>query len=747
MKLIACMAAATISIKCEVAFAQVDETLSDEFILEEIVVTATKRTANLQSVKASVGVLTGNNLKDSGYTGLEDYAKAIPSLDIVDANPIQQRVTIRGVSNTVGPALVGFYVDEIPLTSSQFDQPALRALDLERLEVLRGPQGTLYGEGSIGGTIRYVTNKPDTTDFSGSVSATYSDMAQSADEGLKLSGVINLPLVEDKLAVRVVAFKNDNSGYIDNAGLDLKDVNSSDAFGGRVAVRWKPTDSITIDASAHLNHIEIDGGSASAPGTYIQDGSSFFSEGLLSVREDEFEAYNLTANIDLGWADFLSASTWTDRETSASGGLSPDLADFIIGTINFGFGGSATDAARFSNSESANFSQEIRLSSKGESNLVWILGGFYQKLESSQIVKFNALPDSTPLLEMFFGPGAELFGNKFEDETKRVALFGSLTYHLSDQLSVEAGLRWFDEDVKMTSSIWGLVIGGPFTEPALPPLDSSGDKGVIPRIAMSYDLSDDSMIYASASKGFRSSSPYTQSQFAVDVDGILDGLTGVPAETLWSYEFGVKSMLLEDKLRINASVYHVDWANYRTLVLLNAGTGDVAQRDVGDASILGFEVEVTALITDHFQLTFSGNVADAETNSATMDTNPITGANVSLPAGQKLPTTPEYKMSAMAKYNIPLNDSLDLDLIGTIYSTGEQFSTVMNLDEGHLDAYTTFSLRAKLRSESWDISLFCNNCGNKYAAGSANLYALDGSVGDVYTIRPRTIGIQLDARF
>jgi len=288
-------------------------------VFEEIVVTALKRSSTLQSTPISISAVSAEKLEKMGADDMIDYIRSVPSLSLVDGGPGQRRLVIRGVQGT-GEAQVGLYYDETPVTgapgagnSPGDSQPDIKLFDVERVEVLRGPQGTLYGSGSMSGTLRVIFTKPNTTEFEGAFDGTISSTAHGGGN-YELNGMVNVPLVEDKLAARAVLFWRDEAGYIDNVRLGIKDHNSQDTWDGRFMVRFNATENLTIDASAVLQRSNINGDNKWNPAI----GELQIDEFTRTPFFDDTDIFNVTLNWDLDFATLTGSSSYYERRAEVN---------------------------------------------------------------------------------------------------------------------------------------------------------------------------------------------------------------------------------------------------------------------------------------------------------------------------------------------------------------------------------------------------------------------------------------------
>jgi iron complex outermembrane recepter protein len=708
--------------------------------LEEVVVTANRREQSLLEVPQAISALPESFLESLGADRFSDYARFVPGLEFAEFSPGQTRITIRGISNelSVGVPTVSYYVDEIAITSPlQTGQPDFKLYDIERVEVLRGPQGTIYGEGSLGGTVRVITRKPDTENFEGSAELSYGSI-RSGEPEYGGNAMVNIPLVPGKLAARVVGIYRDEGGWIDNVapGFEQKDTNAARTRGGRIALLFTPTDQFTLTGTMFMNRLEVDNANV------INSGTDFSGQGL-TRRADDYDLYNLTADYRFGGFTLTSSSSYVTRPTDS---IASDPAA-TLGTINFigSLLGSTpvTRSLAISSADTKAFTQEIRLVSSAEQRLRWIVGGFYRDIDAGS----PATRVTTPA--MTFGPGnpygqpagaavpGGILTNESQTDFENIAAFGELTYALTDRLDFSLGARWFDETQDVLRGSSGALVGftnGVFT-PA-PFIGENSDSGVTYRGSLSLQIDPSLLLYASISSGFRSGGVNT-----------LTLLPGIPAtydsdETI-NYEAGVKLAAAGGRVQLNAALYYIDWHDFQIEEF--SPTLSVAfLSNLGQAHSAGVEVELRAQPTDNLTLTASGTLQESETDTSFQGSS---GGVVE--EGARLPFTSKYKFAFAADYVFPLGGSRFQGVLhGDVSRVGDSVSRLepgvneaFGFGTNELDAYTLVNLRAGVESERYGVYAFLNNADDVVAQ------LADDNFGGHYRNKPRTLGITVTARF
>lgn len=709
-------------------------------VLEEIVVTANRRAESLMDVPQAISALPDSFLADLGADQFSDYARFVPGLEFAEFSPGQTRITIRGVSNelTVGVPTVSYYVDEIAITSPlQTGQPDFKLYDIDRVEVLRGPQGTIYGEGSLGGTVRVITNKPDADSFAGSTELGYGSI-RSGEPEYSANAMLNVPLVPGKLAARVVGIYRDEGGWIDNVapGFEQEDTNSSRTRGGRLSLMYTPTERFTLTGTMFVNRLDVDNANV------INSGTDFAGQGL-TRRADDYDLYNLTADYRFDAFTLTSASSYVSRQADS---IASDPAA-TLATINFvgSLLGSepVTRSLAVSSADTKAFTQEVRLVSNSESRLRWIAGGFYRDIDADA----PSVRITTPA--MSFGPGnpygqpagAEVPGGILSNESHtdftNVAAFGEITYALTDGLDVSLGARWFDETQDAVRGSSGAFVGftnGVFT-PA-PFVGENSDSGVTYRGSVSLKVNPSLLLYTSVSSGFRSGGV-----------NALTLLPGIPphydADETINYEAGVKVASVGGRVQLNAALYYIDWQDFQIEEF--SQTLSVAFiSNLGEAHSAGIEVELTAQPYDSLTLRASGTLQESETDTSFQGSS---GGVVE--KGARLPFTSKYKFALAADYAFPIAGSQFRGVLhGDVSRVGDSVSRLepgvneaFGFGDNTLDAYTLVNLRAGAESDRYGAYIFLDNAQDVVAE------LADDNFGGRYRNKPRTLGVNFTARF
>lgn len=734
--------------------------------LEEITVTAQKRGAEaLQDVALSIQAISGNAIERQQIFGFDDYARLVPSLSAINQGPGQTQITIRGITTgriahiqPQNKSTVGIYFNDIPVTANAFN-PDLTLFDIERIEVLRGPQGTLYGAGSMAGTVRVLTKQPNLEKVEGVVDGMIST-TKSGGENYAAKGMINLPVAEGKFAVRGVAYYQKNSGFIDNIVNGDKNYNDDDAIGGRVAAKFQASDSFDLtvsliyqDASADGRQDEFLPGLAQAMGVnggvdVSAPGENLVINDELQVAkfaedpfDDEFYIANLAFNWNLSWATLSSSTSYFDRD------FDNILDDTFRGRINLGpvlaDGVTPLVSQVVVYNKVKDFVQETRLASMEDSAVTWLIGGYYQKQKRS-FVEEVPLPGMEELLVLYGLPPSSFFGAQDDSlfdgyqeiKQRQYALFGELSFNVTDQVAFTVGARAFDWKQDFYLFHAGLANGGVDIID-----DSTSDSGINPKFNLSYQPNEDVLVYLQAAKGFRlgginepvpTTGPIGE---ACSAEVESRGLGALPrsfgSDSLWNYELGAKTSWLDNRLIVNAAAYYVKWSDVQTTTFLQCGFTTIF--NAGEVTSKGVEVELSAALTEGLVLKAGGSFTDSKLTSSTDEAN----AGI----GSRAPNVPRWLLNASLDYTTPLaNDDYQLFVRGDVQYTGNSYTEF----EGgalrtEIPSHVSGNFSIGVQTDRWETSLFVKNIWDERIVAGVDT---DRNVPPTFTrARPRTIGI------
>ena len=694
-------------------------------VLEEIVVTANKRSQSLQDVPSSITALSGRKLSISGDDDFGDYLRTVPGVTMVDRGTGRNKIIIRGVSdgpNTSTAAVTGVYIDETPVTNTNFN-PDLKTFDIERVEVLRGPQGTLYGAGSMGGTVKIILNKPNLEEMSAKVDGTYSNTHKGGNNWA-LNGMLNIPVIEDKFALRGVAYYRDEDGYIDDVALDKQNVNSDETIGARFLARWQVSDRLLLDAS--VTHQESDIGAF--PQEDIAQGELQQARSIREDQEDTWTLYNMSMQYDLDWAKLTFSTSYFDRTFSENLDISP----LITGS----FGLPETFPAALNNvRDYAEYNSELRLVSDLDGPLQWIVGVFYSNREET----LKQYVDGTGFPLPF---GDYLIKINIGREREQLAGFGEVSYDLTGKLKATLGLRWFkasgDDRIVREGILAGVMPGA---DPDIQ-LTNFSENSVNPKFLLSYQASDDLLLYAEAAQGFRIGGPNVAvpaNICAADLAtlGLTESPTSYRSDSLWNYELGAKASFANNRVTMNSSLFYIDWTDIQVNRTLGCGFGFID--NAGKSTSKGMEAELSILPVNNLQLTAGVAYTDAKLE----EDAPSVGAV----KGDPVPNIPEWTVTLSMHYSFAISKSLDGYIRGDYSYNSGSLNDFAGLGEAftvNQPDYDIGNLRIGIQSEAWEASIFVDNIWDTRAETYTQLafYTPHKIIS-----RPRTIGINVKSWF
>jgi outer membrane receptor protein involved in Fe transport len=797
---------ALIAAPAATAVAQDQSEQSENRMLEEVTVTARKREESLQAIPQSIQAISAQTIEQAGLRGMDDYVRFIPSLNIVQANPGTAMVVFRGIADAqstfIAEPSAAVYLDEQSLVLN--GQPNPRMIDIERVEALSGPQGTLYGASAQSGVLRIVTNKPDPTAFDAYVDVDLST-TKSGEMSYDASGMVNIPLNES-WALRMVGFVAKDGGFIDNvygttprfglvdnADVVEKDYNDVKYSGGRIAARWFINDDWTMTASIIYQKTDSDGRNEHDP-VYAGDLNVVRFKPDFEYDRQDWTQYALTFEGDMGFADFVSATSYFTRDWTYTQDTSVGYAAYF-GTFCYNpyfiaysrycfqpaslyqttyYGGAYyNDPTGYLRNDQNNskFSQEFRLFHQGDT-IDWVAGFFYEKskedwdfisvadgydqsLSMFNYLRGNMIDSGNPIPTQL--PGDAWWRSYDKTEWKQWAIFGELTWHITDTLDLTGGARWFNRKMDKIYNV-ELPRYNPTDEgPSFP---SSDENDWVPKVSLSWQFTDENMLYGLYSEGFRPGGtnrgrgmPFFPQQYDSD--------------KLKNWEIGTKNTFADGRVRFNATYFNMKWNDYqlevvdpsnRTCGNDNAppppNCGQPWQKvvaNVGNAKSEGVEVQFDWAATENLSIGANATWLDAKLSDDV-------DIGVTVPSGTRLPLSPELKASAYAQYD------WSLDAFGGSNAwlrlqwsyTGDMYNQVepLTLDDGpspqiKQPSYNIGDLRFGLDTSNWSLQLYVNNLTDERAVLFANPYEFDYFFdrSRVTVNRPRTFGVRWIQRF
>lgn len=732
-----------------------------EFVpVQEILVSSLRRTDLLQKLPYSISAFGGSQQEHLRATNTNDVVHRIASIYATKQGVGQNKVVIRGLSDGAfagrAQALVSTYMDNARLTYNAPD-PGLKLIDVDRIEVLRGPQGTLYGSGALSGLYRVVSRQPNTQETELDLKSSYA-WTKEGDPLKEVSAIVNLPVVEGKVAIRGAGYFEQDGGYIDDERLGLFDVNSSKTRGGRIAALLQLNDVWQVTVGANYQRYKADDSNYYHGRRRRLQRSNYVRE----PRQDETRQLYFTVDADFGWATLTSNSSWMQRDMNRTldGSLAvPKLVGLDVVASPFT---EKRDIKTFTN--------ETHLSSETGGQVEWILGSFYSRREE-MVLSELVVPGSSA---NEFLDTDRIYSEDLTDDLKEYALFGELTYFVSEKVSLTAGLRWFRYDDKATSAVEDIGIN------FVSFVDGTQKKsGVTPKFVVTYHVDDDSILYGQVSQGYRVGGINLSGPNAVDIIAVAEGEATLPTEAssstflelanfdsdkLTNFEVGYKTDFLEGALTVNSAVFVANWTQIQALEYSYLGLPEVA--NVGDARVWGAEMEF--FYRPHYQFELQGHLSLSDSK--------ITKTNFSFGAeeGDPLPGAPKFSAGVSGRYEFDMGMGLTGSLSADYVYVGGADLLFNKFTTPRTDPYHLNNVRFSMGKGRWQVTVFANNLfdskANSFAFG--NPFSLEdptleepifiepldpgfetgipaaGPTSDQFTpLRPRTVGVELGWRF
>jgi outer membrane receptor protein involved in Fe transport len=742
--------------------------------LEEIVVTAEKRSSTVQTTPFSVTALSGDQLQAQGINDVAAIAANTPGISMRTSGPGETELEMRGMASSGGSSpTVGFYLDETPLTPPAASlngkvviDPDL--FDLNRVEVLRGPQGTLYGAGSMGGTIRMITNAPEFNKFSSNVEGILSG-TEGGGVNPTVNFMLNLPIDDDKVAMRIVGTQKYVSGWVDrivvtpfpapvqpcaaysfgtNVGCvrgnvlagahqDIPNVNWEWLRSARMSLLAKPIEPLTINTTFMYQKITAGGFSQydlpPGPDPTLAHYQPFDTPEPFS---DTFWLASLTMNYDLDWATLTSnTSYWARRES-----YSQDISEALRSNFGVFYGVDILTPVTFTEIDlSHQASEELRLSSNGNGPVNWLVGLFYSKLESV-FDDINQAPGFAPA--SVGGAAANPQGQVYDAYNPyyvtQYAGFGEGSYKFTDAWQLTVGIRYFHFSTVVDESQQGSLTASGNATPTLEHFETTAS-GTTPKVNLGWFPTKDLTVYTSVSKGFRPGG----------VNLPLPPFCQATQETYrpdssWDYEVGEKARLFDNRITINADVYYIRWKDVQQLY--NQSCGYSLTTNVGDAKSYGPELELSAHLTSALTLNVNAAYTKAYLTSINSEVSQV--STTALTVGTPILNIPKYTESTSLVYSQPLGS--EYKWVSRIANSYVGPATDTSFTYVHLSPYDLVTARSGIDTDRWSAFFFIDNLTNKHAELSTNTTSFSWiipSLTRVATNLPRTFGIDVNYRF
>ena len=756
------------------AIAQEKEPAKVSGQLEDIVISATKRETTLHDTPISVTAVTGDEILERGLSDFTALAQSVPGISMRSSGPGQTEFEMRGLSSAGGnSSTVGFYLDDTPLTAPAAGNNGKVVIDpglydLSHVEVLRGPQGTLYGSGSMGGTIKLVPNPPNLTALEASAEAIVSD-TRGGGFNHGENAMVNLPFGGGTVALRIVGSESHDSGWIDRVviadGLypvatdggvtrgDVlgapvaarrKGVNNEDIAAVRASLLWQPTDGLSIRPSFLHQRIQQDGLSVidSVPGTNAhyqpfdtaEPFSDSFDLGSLNIQY-RFRSFDLNS----------TTSYWSRDQHLRQDGSEEWQVAFGLPMYSSQGGLGASSPTPLENDKSKQTSEELRLTSSTDSKFKWMVGYFYENFKSEWNLHIY-FPDAAPI----FGT-ATAYSQTQPTTIVQRSFFGQASYQLTPKLRVTTGLRRYSYDAAVATAVSGF--GGPTGSDTIANSASSErSTGFNPKVDLSYEMSKDLLLYATAAKGFRpggANEPIpTSGPLGTICEANLQTVHGtssfVPSpetfdpDNVWSYELGEKLRALGGRLTVNGAVYVENWGGMQQQISLPCGF--FYQANVGEARIYGSELEINSALGPDFMLSANGGYTHATVASTTLP-----GAGIT--PGIRIQNVPDWTSSVSLAYRHRISNQLAFK--ARIENSYVGVRTDSTYAVNRLSSYDLTNIRAGVESDRWSAVLFARNVFNQRAllTNTTQISINIPTFNRVAVSQPLTVGVDFNYQF
>lgn len=699
----------------------------------EIVVTALRREQRLQDVPAAIAVVSGDDIKAKGAQDLRDYLTTVPGVNYAENNVGGMRIAIRGISDGIGGTdpLAGIYIDEAPVTETSAGSLDPDIYDVERVEVLKGPQGTLYGSGSMGGTVRIIGRKPLLNRVEAALESTFGTISAGGTTR-RLDGVVNIPIVEDRIAFRASAGFRHDEGWINDLPRNRKDANTVEKRNARAQLLLQPTDQTSIIVGVLYQKDDIglpqfDDLTRTFQGRTVEEYES--AKIFRQSRNSEATLASLTVNQEWDGMTLTSASNYLSKDLQATFDLTPGqsrLIRILTGvtlTPSEGVGLTAPVKTK-------QFTQEVRLASSGNQRLGWLIGGFYSDVSNDVVEAFDL--SQAPSLNGVI-TADEYYKSTQNRDTRQIAGFGELSYEITDALSITAGLRVFGVRQKSVIRGQGLLNGGDTFATIANSFSSSTKKFLV-----EYKASRDHLIYAQAVQGYRNGGPNSAVPLSSCGAALTEaGYTSAPEnygpDKLWNYEIGSKNTLLGGNAQLNAAAFYIDWTQLQNTVALSCGLSFTT--NAGRAQSKGFEIDASVRPVRGLTLNGAVSYADAKVKEV--------APGVAGRVGDRLPLTAEWSWNASAVYEHDISNNVSAFARAEVNHVGNRWTTFQSITARaiNMPSYTTIGARIGVRSDNWSVALVgANLTDERYILNvNPNNYEFVG--------RPRTLALNMRVGF
>lgn len=728
-----------------VASAQESATAPGQQVLEEVLVTATRRAEGtaIMDTAISMEAMTGNQIESRGFTSVMDVVQQTPGVSVTKSSISGDAIQIRGVSAIVGDSVVGYYLDDLPYTRINANVlPDAQPYDLARIEVLRGPQGTLFGAGSAGGTVRILTKDPELGGVGGKLTIAGTTTDDGGDNW-RAQAAVNIPLIKDTLALRLVGSKNDQDGWVDLPLTGEEDFNSRDDESFRAKLLWQVNDRLSVMAS----HWDWKMRAFNPWGN--KDGESFpaFSEFQWQFTPDPENPLAPLPNGRIVPATGDRLFVNSDNELTGLT-IKYESEDYSFTSVTSELRGSYEEGYPLAGTyvESGfdvleSFAQEFRIASNYDGQWNWTGGAIYLDMENARANTggtFIFISDELPI------PGLPLPTGEFqvappapdESRSESWAVYGESTYNFDDHWELTVGLRYFEDDREELDN-------NPLTQPSLPilgidnPQTASFDK-LTGRVNLAFTPDEDTLYYATVAQGFRSGAI---NNAAALLEGAVSGLefpSRIKPDELISYELGAKWTLMDGRVNVEGAVYYIDWEDIITLVVLPGSNGQLVGAGLNASAATGVGADLgISYLNEGFMFTLGGSYNGLEYEGD------LPGAGIQ--DGHPMAQVPEVTWSSTVTYNWNFGSGLN----GMVY-LGANYTDSRN-DYSFLGSFTSDDItlvngRVGLEGDRWGVYLTGSNLLNEDGAFSQQAF-LSTLGADPVRVQPLTYGVEVNFNF
>jgi iron complex outermembrane receptor protein len=700
--------------------------------LDEIIVTATRRKTLLSDVPASVHVKTAEELRELNAYDFHDYARTVPSLSFTDSVAGGATPVIRGVqTNTLleSTPTTAIYLGEVPITAvpnplTVHYAPDPGLVDIDRIEVLRGPQGTLFGSNALGGAMRIFPAEPDP----GGVDAFWEagvENVTDGDFGYRLSGMINTPVLDDRGAVRGVAYLRKVGGFVDNINSGADDVNNRTTRGLRLSAMYELNDRWDVAGVVMQQNTEWDGNTIENLPSQPRKQDQLFTPG-----SDDLSIYGLRVDGAFDWGAFRSITSWYERDVDARADFR-DVVELFLSFLTDLDPVPENSTVLYEQTDTTQFVQELRFVSNEEGRFNWVAGAFYQDVELNPDQDFPSpgFDAATGGLAADAGSPDNLTVFRGTYTLEQIALYGEGTYAPTDKLALAIGLRQF----WIKRSETNIGIGWLF--PSGAENVSADESGLTPSISLGFRPNEWTRIYARAAEGFRPGGTNPQSFFDSGICqddlaelGLDDAPAGYSSDSVWSYELGLYASSRDGRYRFSGAVYHLDWSGIQSIKELDCGNRFI--ENAGNATVNGTELEVTAMPLD--DLIISAGVAYLRAELAQDSPNFLASE------GDRIPGVPEFTANLTAQWYFRRSGNWESYLQAAYSYVGNSFTDFNQAFADEIPSYSMTRIAVGMASDVWSVDLFVNNLFDE--RGVTNIVFAGGDPWEM-TSRPRTIGV------